>query len=78
MCLAIPGQVMSVEGTGARVSFSGVERMVQLDLVPGVATGDWVLVHAGFAIQKIDAQEAKETLDLLQQIEDSMASEGRG
>ena len=78
MCLAVPGQVIKVDGTSARVSFSGVERQVQLELVPGVVDGDWVLVHAGFAIQRIDAQEARETLELLQQAEQAMAAQGRG
>jgi hydrogenase expression/formation protein HypC len=69
MCLAVPGLVKTVDGNSARVMLGGVERDVQLDLTPGVTPGDYVLVHAGFAIQRLDEAEAKETLALLAQID---------
>lgn len=77
MCLAVPGQVMQLDGTSARVKFHGVERVVQMDLVPEVKLGDWVLVHAGYAIQCMDEEEAKETLALLAQIEGVMEEQSR-
>ena len=75
MCLAIPARILSVdEFRMAHVDIMGVTRRVSLDLVPAAETGDHVLVHAGFAIQVIDEADAKETLDLLLQMD--MFSEG--
>jgi hydrogenase expression/formation protein HypC len=73
MCLGIPGQVVEmVDETSslAKVDVSGVKRNVNVSLVAseGIAPGDWVLIHVGFAMSKIDEQEARETLQLLQQI----------
>jgi hydrogenase expression/formation protein HypC len=52
----------------ATVDIMGVTRKVSLDLVPEAVEGDWLLVHAGFALQVIDEESAKDTLDLLKQI----------
>ena len=65
MCLAIPLQVENIEGHKGTVVLSGNRWTVLLDLVPGVKEGDWVLVHAGFAITVVDPEEAKETYELL-------------
>lgn len=66
MCLAIPAQIELIEeGSTARVSMMGVARTVALDLVPQAQVGDYVLVHAGYAIEVIDEEMAQETLDLL-------------
>lgn len=66
MCLAIPAQVRVKSGVNlATVDVLGVTRKVSLDLVPATDVGDWVLVHAGFAIEKVDEQFAQETLELL-------------
>lgn len=66
MCLAVPGQVLSVyEADGARmgkVSFGGVVKEVCLAYLPGIAVGDYAIVHVGFAISKIDEATALETL----------------
>jgi len=62
MCLAIPGKVKSIEGTTGIVELGGVSRKTSLQLVPDASVGSYVLVHAGFAIQVIDEEEAKETL----------------
>ncbi|UCH82940.1 MAG: HypC/HybG/HupF family hydrogenase formation chaperone [Candidatus Latescibacterota bacterium] len=73
MCLAIPGKIIDIRGdepmmrTGI-VDFGGVRKEVNLSFVPGVATGDYVLVHAGFALNTVDAGEAKRALDLLKQL----------
>ena len=70
MCLGVPGEVLSiVDGdlrTG-RVSFGGVVKNVCLAYVPEAAVGDFVIVHAGFAISRIDADAAARTLSYLQQ-----------
>ena len=69
MCLAIPGKILTEEDLGfartGRVQFGGIVRQVRLDFVPEAAAGDYVLVHVGFAISKIDEQEAQRTYQLL-------------
>ena len=67
MCLSIFGKLLGVEGDVGIVEIGGVERKVGLQLVPGAAPGDYVLVHAGFAIQRYDEADALETLRLLQE-----------
>jgi len=69
MCLAIPGKVIDTftqEGMHmARVQFGGVTREACLNYVPETAVGDYVLVHVGFAISRIDEEEAKRTYEAL-------------
>jgi hydrogenase expression/formation protein HypC len=65
MCLGIPMRLVTVEGAVGTADIDGVSRPVMLDLVPGAAAGDYVIVHAGYAIQTLDETEAKETLALL-------------
>lgn len=73
MCLGIPGKVLEVferENTRmGKVDFHGVEMDVCLEAVPEAETGTYVIVHAGFAISSMSESEAKETLDMLAQIE---------
>ena len=66
MCLAVPAKVVSVEESMAKVDIAGVERNVSIDLVDDVIVGDYLLVHVGFALQKIDEKEAQETMEILQ------------
>lgn len=61
MCLAVPGQIISIEGPQAEVDFGGVLKKVNVSLIEG-HIGDWVVVHAGFAIETMDEEEAQETL----------------
>ncbi len=74
MCLAVPGQLMSVTGddplmrTG-KVSFAGILKEVNLACVPEAKVGDYVIVHAGLAISILDEEEAARTLEYLTQIE---------
>jgi hydrogenase expression/formation protein HypC len=72
MCLAVPGKVVEIEGDGAlrmgRVDFSGVQRQACLAYVPEVKIGDYVLVHVGFAISRIDERAAQETLAALREM----------
>lgn len=71
MCLAIPGQVLEVvdeRNRLAKVDVAGVRRNVSIGLLDedgGAAVGDWVLIHVGFAISKVDEAEAEATLELL-------------
>ncbi len=65
MCLGIPGRVIEIEKNVAKVDVGGLSRDISLDLCPDVSVGEYVLIHTGFAIQKVDEKEAKETLDLL-------------
>lgn len=70
MCLAIPGQVIEVsrDALGAavgRVSHAGVVKDVSLSFLPDTRPGDWVLVHVGFAISKVDEVEARRVFELL-------------
>lgn len=67
MCLSIPMRVIHVEGCWGDVEAAGVRRRVGLDYVPEARPGDYVLVHAGVALQVVDVQEALETLRLLEE-----------
>lgn len=69
MCLAVPMTVEAVEEGMCTASFGSVRTRVQTALVDGVAVGDSILVHAGFAIEKVDADEAARTLELLRELE---------
>jgi hydrogenase expression/formation protein HypC len=74
MCLGVPGKVLSREPNAlgvmmGKVSFGGVAKEVCLAYVPEAEVGDYVIVHAGFALSRLDEQEAQEVFDLLAQIE---------
>jgi hydrogenase expression/formation protein HypC len=78
MCLAIPGQVVGLVDAGnglAQVEVAGVRRTVNVGLLDGVEPGDWVLIHVGFALSKVDEAEAQATLDLLRQMGDAYEAE---
>ena len=73
MCLAVPAEVIEVvDATRARVSLGGVVKEIALHLVDGVAPGDYVLVHVGFALGKIDPEEALRTLEALKAAGESL------
>jgi|BarGraNGADG00211_3_1021988.scaffolds.fasta_scaffold08721_2 hydrogenase expression/formation protein HypC len=69
MCLGIPAKIIFIEGEMATVSIGGVEYPASLQLLPDASLGDYVIIHAGFAIEKIDLQEAEETIRIIQEIE---------
>ena len=72
MCLAIPGQVLSIEDDTLRtasVSFGGVTKSVSLALVPEAGVGDYVIVHVGFAISKLDEEAARRALELMAELD---------
>ncbi len=64
MCLAIPGYVVEVKGAEALVDFMGARKTVNISLLDDVSPGDYVIVHVGFAIQKLSPEEAEESLRL--------------
>ncbi len=68
MCLAIPGKVVEIRGHMAKVDFKGILRLVDISMLEDVRIGDYVVVHVGFAISKLDEKEAKETLKLWDEI----------
>ena len=81
MCLALPMRITALDGARATIAVEGLEQECSVMLVPDAAVGDYVLVHAGFAISVIDAAEAQETYDLLREIgafEDGDDPAGRG
>lgn len=67
MCLAIPSKIMKIEDQMATIDVDGVQRQASLLLLEAPQVGDYVIVHAGFAIQKIDEQAAKESIALLKE-----------
>jgi hydrogenase expression/formation protein HypC len=72
MCLAIPGKILeAAENDGlrvGRVQFGGIVRSMRLDFVPEAAVGDYVMVHVGFAISRVDEAEAERTYELLREM----------
>ena len=82
MCLAIPGKVLTKENIGGvevgQVQFGGITRQVALGFVPEAQIGDYVMVHVGFAISRVDAEEAQRTYEILKELgtlEEELASE---
>jgi hydrogenase expression/formation protein HypC len=78
MCLAIPGRVVEIEGTTAKVDFGGVTRDADVTFVPDASRGDYVLVHAGFAIERLDEAEALETFKLFRELAQALDHERGG
>ena len=72
MCLAVPMRLTQIDGVIAVAEVSGVTRRVRIDLLPDLAVGDFVLIHAGLAISTIDAREASQTLALLKRLTDEV------
>jgi hydrogenase expression/formation protein HypC len=68
MCIAVPLEVIEIKGNIARVRFGDSNREVHLDLIDDVKVGDFILVHAGFAIEKLNREEAEKTLSLFKEI----------
>ncbi len=69
MCLGIPGKVINIVAERGEVLFGTVKRIIDLRLVDDVKVGEYVLVHAGFAISKLDPEEARKTLELIAEIQ---------
>jgi hydrogenase expression/formation protein HypC len=67
MCLAVPAEIKSIDGTTAKVDFGGVMRQVNISLV-SAKVGEFVIVHAGYAIEVLDREEAEKTLQLFREL----------
>jgi hydrogenase expression/formation protein HypC len=77
MCLAIPVKVVELlENDGAVVEVGGVRKEISLALVDGVAVGDYVILHVGFALTRLDPEEAEKTLALFREIDAALAGGG--
>ncbi|UCD55769.1 MAG: HypC/HybG/HupF family hydrogenase formation chaperone [Candidatus Omnitrophota bacterium] len=68
MCLAVPAKIKSIDKKDALVDFGGVRKKISLGILDGVKIGDYVLIHAGFAIGKIKKVEAEDTLKALEEL----------
>lgn len=68
MCLGIPGRIIEIKGHTAKVDVAGTKKEASLKLMEGIKVGDYVIIHAGFAIEKVDEEKAKETLSLIDEI----------
>lgn len=80
MCLGIPAQIVALAGAEsglATAELSGIRREVSIALCPEAAPGDWVLVHVGFALERIDEEQARETLALLEAMGEAYEQEVR-
>jgi len=71
MCLGVPARVLERNGDSAVVTLGGVRREISVMLLDDVSVGEWVIVHAGFAIEKLSEEEAEQTLSLLREIADA-------
>jgi hydrogenase expression/formation protein HypC len=72
MCLAIPMKIIDINGAVATAEVDGITRQARLDLLPEAGVGDFVLIHAGLAISRLDPEDAAETLALLREMADAI------
>ena len=72
MCLAVPAKIVNIEGTRALLDMAGNETEADISLVADVMIGDYVIVHAGLAIQRYDREEAIKTLELFSRLKEHM------
>ena len=68
MCLGIPMKIIKINGNFAEVESGRLLRNINIQMLPGIKLGDYILVHAGFAIQKVDPKRAQETLRIIDEI----------
>lgn len=68
MCLGIPGRILEINGETARVDVAGAVKEASLKLLEGAAAGDFVIIHAGFAIERVDPVKAEETLSMIREV----------
>lgn len=74
MCLAVPLKIREINGKEAVGEAQGIKRRIRIDFVKDVNVGDYVIVHAGFAIEKIDEENALENLRLIKEVTDALES----
>ena len=75
MCLAVPLRIVSVDGKWAVGQADGLTQNLRVDFLPGIAPGDYVMVHAGFAIEKLTPQQAAENLACIQEAIHALGTE---
>lgn len=68
MCLGVPGKIIEIKGSTARIDVAGTKKSASLALLNDAHVGDYVVLHAGFAIEKIDTEKAEETLALINKL----------
>jgi hydrogenase expression/formation protein HypC len=71
MCLAVPLKIISIDNKNAVAEIGGISRRVRLDFLPGAGIGDYVIVHAGFAIEKLSEESALENLKAIREVSDA-------
>jgi hydrogenase expression/formation protein HypC len=76
MCVAVPMKIMEINGDEGIVDLDGYEKEVNLMLIGEIKIGDWVMVHAGFAIQKVNEEDAVETLEALKELGEKLSELG--
>jgi len=72
MCLAVPLKIIEINGKDAIGERQGIRRNIRLDFTPSAKIDDYVIVHAGFAIERLDARQAEENLAAIQELEDAL------
>ncbi len=72
MCLAVPLKVVEKNGNDAMGEVDGIRRKIRVDFLPDVKTGDYVMVHAGFAIERLDPKQAEENLAAMREVADAV------
>lgn len=75
MCLGVTAQVIKIEGQKAEVEFDGVTQIISIAMTPEVKVGEFVMLHAGFAISIIDRQQAEETMDIFKELKKMIEEE---
>ncbi|MDD3677985.1 MAG: HypC/HybG/HupF family hydrogenase formation chaperone [Dehalococcoidales bacterium] len=75
MCVAVPSLITAVDGTEAEVDIGGISRKASLMLTPDAKIGDYVLIHAGYAISIVDREEAEATLELFRELAEGIEPE---
>ncbi len=77
MCLAVPGKVVALDRQQGQVNFGQIKARVRFDLVPEVKLEDWVIVHAGYAIEILSDTEARDTLELIAEFQQLGDGDGK-
>lgn len=72
MCLAVPMKILKIDGEEAIVELDGFQKEINISLMEEAAVGDYVMVHAGFAIQKVDPEDAAATIEILREYQQKM------
>ena len=70
MCMAKPGKILEKKNDKGLIDFDGIKKEIFLSLIPDAVKGDWVLAHAGFAIERLSVEEAEETLRYFDEMEE--------